>query len=165
MHAVMKQAIVPATSARTATLARSVFRDGANGLKPPIWIPIEPMLAKPHNAYVAIISERICFGSSVKSKQNCRVRKCYLEGWCGVLTMLCIRIGYDWDSVNRKSKMNAFQMFQEYSAWERYKSNINRQLELITQNSSNMQHHTVKIMIRKCVHAHIGNPWRVRKWR
>ena len=58
MHAVMKQAIVPATSARTATVAKSCRRDGANGAKPPIWIPIELKLAKPHNAYVAIISER-----------------------------------------------------------------------------------------------------------
>ena len=59
-HAVMKQATVPATSARTATRAMSDFLDGASGPIPPIWIPIEEKLAKPHNAYVAIISERIC---------------------------------------------------------------------------------------------------------
>ena len=63
MHAVMKQAIVPAISARTATVAMSFLREGASGPKPPIWIPIELMLAKPHNAYVAMISERICLES------------------------------------------------------------------------------------------------------
>ena len=81
MHAVMKQAIVPATSARIATLAMSVFLDGARGPMPPIWIPIELKLAKPHNAYVAIISERICQESQVKSTENCRVRKCNLTEW------------------------------------------------------------------------------------
>ena len=60
-HAVMKQATVPATSARRATRAMSGFLDGASGPMPPIWIPIEAKLAKPHNAYVAIISERICY--------------------------------------------------------------------------------------------------------
>ena len=55
----MKQATVPATSARTATRAMSGFLDGASGPKPPSWTPMEAKLAKPHNAYVAIISERI----------------------------------------------------------------------------------------------------------
>lgn len=60
MQAVMKQATVPATRARTATRAMSGFLDGASGPKPPSWTPMEAKLAKPHNAYVAIISERIC---------------------------------------------------------------------------------------------------------
>ena len=60
MQAVIKQATVPATSARTATRAMSGFLDGASGPKPPSWTPMEAKLAKPHNAYVAIISERIC---------------------------------------------------------------------------------------------------------
>ena len=63
MHAVMKEAIVPAISARNATVATSSLRDGASGPKQPIWIPIELTLAKPHNAYVAMISERICLES------------------------------------------------------------------------------------------------------
>lgn len=85
MHAVMKQAIVPATSARSATLAMSGLRDGASGPMPPIWIPIELKLAKPHNAYVAIISERICLESYVKSKENLCIRKGHLEE-CQMLT-------------------------------------------------------------------------------
>jgi len=36
MQAVMKQAIVPATSARNATVAMSCLRDGARGAIPPI---------------------------------------------------------------------------------------------------------------------------------
>ena len=60
MHAVMKQAIVPAISARNATVAMSSLREGAIGPMPPIWTPIDAKLANPHSAYVAIISERIC---------------------------------------------------------------------------------------------------------
>ena len=50
MQAVMKQAMVPATSARTAKLAKSGLLCGASALRPPIWTPSEPMLAKPHKA-------------------------------------------------------------------------------------------------------------------
>ena len=60
MHAVIKQATVPATSALIATEAKSPFLSGAIGVRPPNWMPIDPTLAKPHKAYVAITSERNC---------------------------------------------------------------------------------------------------------
>ena len=60
MHAVMRQATVPATRVRIAIAAMSSLREGASGPMPPIWMPIEETLEKPHNAYVAMISERIC---------------------------------------------------------------------------------------------------------
>ena len=58
MQAVIKHAKVPAISARTAKLAKSGRLVGASALRPPIWTPSEPILAKPHRAYVAMISER-----------------------------------------------------------------------------------------------------------
>ena len=58
IQAVMKHAMVPATNARNATLAKSDLLFGARTLKPPICTPIDPILANPHSAYVAIVSER-----------------------------------------------------------------------------------------------------------
>ena len=59
-HAVIKQAIEPASSARSATVAMSPRLFGAMGPRPPSCMPIALKFEKPHNAYVAIISERIC---------------------------------------------------------------------------------------------------------
>ena len=50
MQALTKFAREPAMRARTPSLARSGCREGASGPIPPIWMPIEPMLAKPHRA-------------------------------------------------------------------------------------------------------------------
>jgi hypothetical protein len=58
MQAVMKQATVPEMKARNATSAKSDFRPGAIVDKAAIWVPMEPGLAKPHRANVAIVSER-----------------------------------------------------------------------------------------------------------
>ena len=69
-HAVIRQATVPATSARTAMVAMSVLRDGASGPMPPSWTPIAPKLEKPHNAYVAIISDRICLKVYKREKKS-----------------------------------------------------------------------------------------------
>ena len=44
---------------RAQAQARQVSRRvGARAPMPPIWIPIEEKLAKPHNAYVAIVKDR-----------------------------------------------------------------------------------------------------------
>ena len=64
----MKQAALPATKARKATLARSDLRDGAIVDRLAIWMPIEPGLENPHSAYVAIVSARFC--SSHPHKKN-----------------------------------------------------------------------------------------------
>ena len=58
MQAVMKQAMLPAIKARTATRARSDFLASAIVLIAASDEPIEPGLENPHNAYVAIVSER-----------------------------------------------------------------------------------------------------------
>lgn len=58
MHAVMKQAALPATNARKATWAKSLCRSGAIVERAAICVPIDPGLEKPHNAYVAIVSAR-----------------------------------------------------------------------------------------------------------
>ena len=58
MVAVMKLARVPASIARMPRRARSWRRVGASAPMPPIWMPIELKLAKPHNANVAIVKER-----------------------------------------------------------------------------------------------------------
>ena len=50
----MKQATFPAIMALTATLARSAFLLGAIAPRAPSWIPIDPKLLNPHNAYVVI---------------------------------------------------------------------------------------------------------------
>ena len=59
IDAVMKQASVAAMSARKTSFARIDFLLGSIADNAPMMTPIEPILAKPHNAYVAIISERI----------------------------------------------------------------------------------------------------------
>ena len=50
IHAVRKQATLPAIIALMAMVAMSCFLSGAMADKAPIMIPIEPMLAKPHSA-------------------------------------------------------------------------------------------------------------------
>ena len=50
MQALTKLARVPATRARTPRRARSFRRSGASTPMPPIWMPMEPMLAKPQSA-------------------------------------------------------------------------------------------------------------------
>src|SRR5947208_4807316 len=59
--AVMKLARVPANIARRPRRARSWRRFGASAPIPPIWMPIELKLAKPHSAKVAIVND---FGRS-----------------------------------------------------------------------------------------------------
>ena len=56
-HAVIKHAIQPEMSARTATCKMSRFRSGATADRAPIMIPRATTLEKPHRAYVATISE------------------------------------------------------------------------------------------------------------
>lgn len=60
IQAVRKVAQLPAIMALTTTLARSPLRPGAMAPKPPRLMPMELMLLKPHNAYVAIVSARFC---------------------------------------------------------------------------------------------------------
>ncbi len=50
MVAVSQEARAPPNMAFSPTLARSPFLSGARALIPPIWIPMEEKLAKPHNA-------------------------------------------------------------------------------------------------------------------
>ena len=50
--------MVPANMARTPSLAKSLRRSGTSAPMPPICIPMEPRLAKPHNAKVAMVKER-----------------------------------------------------------------------------------------------------------
>src|SRR6266853_85198 len=57
-----KFASVPAIIARNPSFARSCLRLGASAPMPPIWIPTELKLAKPHNANVAMVKDT---GSSV----------------------------------------------------------------------------------------------------
>src|SRR3954463_701222 len=57
-----KLASVPAIIARKPRRARSCLRSGARAPMPPIWIPTELRLAKPHSANVAIVNDT---GSSV----------------------------------------------------------------------------------------------------
>src|SRR5215470_13159444 len=54
----IKFAIVPASMARKPRRARSPRRLGASAPIPPIWIPMELKLAKPHSANVAMVKER-----------------------------------------------------------------------------------------------------------
>ena len=58
MQAVIKQATFPAIMALNTMLDKSRVRCGAIVPKAPSIIPIEPMFAKPHSAYVAITSDR-----------------------------------------------------------------------------------------------------------
>ncbi|KAI2810557.1 hypothetical protein BLOT_001720 [Blomia tropicalis] len=69
-HAVMKLAIVPVIIARTANCARSDRLAGAMALSPPTWMPMDDMLAKLHNANVAIVSERFEMASFVINLLN-----------------------------------------------------------------------------------------------
>ena len=73
IHAVRKHATFPQIIARTTICDNSDFLVGARAPKPPNVIPIEPKFAKPHKAYVAIISD---FSCNSKKKQNVDV---YLE--------------------------------------------------------------------------------------
>ena len=50
MVAVSHDASAPPNIALRPTFARSERRSGASALMPPIWMPIEPMFANPHNA-------------------------------------------------------------------------------------------------------------------
>lgn len=58
MHAVTKQATLPAIMALTATLATTDFLDGIMVAKAPIWTPIEHKFENPHRAYVVMITDR-----------------------------------------------------------------------------------------------------------
>jgi hypothetical protein len=50
--------MVPASIARTPSFARSLRRSGTSAPMPPICMPIEPRLANPHSANVAMVNER-----------------------------------------------------------------------------------------------------------
>src|ERR1019366_9652862 len=58
MLADIRFASVPAIMARKPSLARSLRRLGARALSPPIWMPMEPKLANPHRANVAMVNDR-----------------------------------------------------------------------------------------------------------
>lgn len=60
MVADKKQAMLPAIMARKTIDAMSCRRSGAMAARPPNVIPIDPKFEKPHRAYVAITSERLC---------------------------------------------------------------------------------------------------------
>ena len=51
----MRLASVPARTARRPRLAISPVRSGASGPMPPIWMPMDDRLAKPHSANVAMM--------------------------------------------------------------------------------------------------------------
>ena len=57
-HAFMNDAVLPAIKARKATCAKSLCRSGATVANAAIWVPIDPGLPNPHNAKVAIVSDR-----------------------------------------------------------------------------------------------------------
>src|SRR5881396_3527648 len=52
-----KFASVPAIMARNPSRARSCLRSGTSAPIPPIWMPTELMLAKPHSANVAMVND------------------------------------------------------------------------------------------------------------
>src|SRR5229473_6498534 len=52
-----KLASVPAIMARNPSRARSCLRSGASAPMPPIWMPTELILAKPHSANVAMVND------------------------------------------------------------------------------------------------------------
>ena len=56
MHAERYDASVPQNRAFTPSFARSFLLFGASSPMPPIWIAIEPRLAKPQSAKLAIIT-------------------------------------------------------------------------------------------------------------
>ena len=57
MHAVKKHATFPQIIERRDIAAKSDFFEGASAPTAPRVIPMEPKLAKPHSAYVAITSD------------------------------------------------------------------------------------------------------------
>ena len=67
MQPVIKQATFPAIIALRTMAAKSGFLCGAMAPKAPNIIPMEPRFENPHNAYVAITSERSCKGTNVFS--------------------------------------------------------------------------------------------------
>ena len=71
MVAVMKLASVPASIARRPSRARSWRRVGASAPMPPIWMPIELKLAKPHSAKVAMVND--CGSSDALQRPELRV--------------------------------------------------------------------------------------------
>ena len=80
MQAVRKQATLPHIIARTTIWASSGFLDGARAPKPPNVMPIEPKLANPHRAYVAIISDLSWKDSEMKRL----VKYMYIETYSSV---------------------------------------------------------------------------------
>ena len=64
-QAVDKVTTLPVTKARRMTSARSALRSGAIVDSTASCEPIEPGLAKPHSANVAIVSDRLCAASAV----------------------------------------------------------------------------------------------------
>ena len=60
IHAVMKQATLPAIIALTTIFVISLFLDGAIAPNAPSIIPIDPILEKPQRAYVAITTVLSC---------------------------------------------------------------------------------------------------------
>ena len=62
MEAEIRLAMVPASMARTPSLAKSLRRSGTSAPMPPICMPMELRLANPHRAKVAMVKER---GASV----------------------------------------------------------------------------------------------------
>src|SRR6185437_6735200 len=59
IEALIKLAMVPAIMARTPSLARSWRRSGMSAPMPPIWMPMEPRLANPQRAKVAMVKDRV----------------------------------------------------------------------------------------------------------
>ncbi len=64
----MNDAVLPAIKARKATCARSLCRSGAMVASAAIWVPIDPGLANPHNAKVAIVSDRFYWPIKTREK-------------------------------------------------------------------------------------------------
>ena len=50
------EATQPETNALNTTCAKSFFLSGAKAPRPPSWIPMEPGLAKPQSANVAMVA-------------------------------------------------------------------------------------------------------------
>ena len=78
-HAFMNDAVLPAINARNATCAKSLCRSGAMVANAAIWVPIDPGLANPHNAKVAIVSDRFCILLQEKKITISKIRKKQLD--------------------------------------------------------------------------------------
>ena len=78
-HAFMNDAVLPAIKARNATCAKSLCRSGAMVANAAIWVPIDPGLANPHNAKVAIVSDRFCILLQEKKITISKIRKKQLD--------------------------------------------------------------------------------------